>query len=61
MDITYRHNHPNSTGIAPAGELNTIRIYIGDSATAMVAGDTVLDDMFMDQAAVTDKTILFSA
>jgi len=61
MDITYRHNHPNSTGIAPAGELNTIRIYIGDSSTAMIAGDTVLDNMFMDQAAVTDKTILFSA
>lgn len=61
LDVTYRHNHPNSTGIAPAGELNTIRIYIGDSATAMVHGDTSLDEMFMDQGAVTDKTILFSA
>ena len=61
LDITYRHNWPNSTGIAPAGELNTIRIYIGDSSTAMVHGDTSLDEMFMDAGAVTDKTILFSA
>ena len=61
LDITYRHNWPNSTGIAPAGELNTMRIYIGDSSTAMVHGDTSLDEMFMDQGAVTDKTILFSA
>ena len=61
MDITYRHNHPNATGIAPAGELNTIRLYIGDSSTAMAHGDTILDTIFMDQAgAVTDKTILFA-
>jgi hypothetical protein len=61
LDITYRHNWPNSTGIAPAGELNTIRIYLADSSTAMSASDADLNDMFMDATAITDKTILFSA
>ena len=39
ITVEYAHNWPNSTGIAPAGELNQIVIYIGDSATALAAGD----------------------
>ena len=61
IDIHYKHNWPNSTGIAPAGEINVARIYIGDSSTAMIAGDTILDTILMDNAGnVTDKTILFA-
>lgn len=53
LDIQYRHNWPNSTGIAPSGELNTVRMYIGDSATAMVHGDTILDSIFLCSATGT--------
>ena len=35
IEIQYAHNHPSSTGIARAGELNTIRIYVGASSTAL--------------------------
>lgn len=37
--IEYAHNWPTSTGIAPAGELNQLVIYLGDSSTALAAGD----------------------
>ena len=56
LDIQYKHNWPNSTGIAPSGELNTIRMYIGDSATAMVHGDTVIDAQFLISASGTLAT-----
>lgn len=37
--IEYAHNWPTSTGIAPAGELNQLVIYLGASSTALAAGD----------------------
>lgn len=35
IEIQYAHAWPSSTGIARAGELNTIRIYAGASSTAL--------------------------
>jgi hypothetical protein len=35
IEIQYAHAWPSSTGIARAGELNTIRIYVGASSTAL--------------------------
>ena len=37
--IEYAHDWPSSTGIAPAGELNQLVIYLGDSSTALAAED----------------------
>ena len=56
LDIQYKHNWPNSTGIAPSGELNTVRMYIGDGTTAMVHGDTTLDAQFLISASGTLAT-----
>ena len=35
IDIQYKHAHPASTGIARAAEINTLRIYVGGSSTAL--------------------------
>jgi hypothetical protein len=35
IEIQYAHAWPSSTGIARAGELNTVRIYAGASSTAL--------------------------
>jgi len=35
LEISYRHGHPADTGIARAGELNTIKIYFGSSSTPL--------------------------
>lgn len=35
IEIAYTHAHPTSTGIARAAELNTVRIYVGGSSTAL--------------------------
>jgi len=35
IEIQYAHSWPSSTGIARAGELNTVRIYAGASSTAL--------------------------
>jgi len=37
LEITYKHGHPASTGIARAGELNTLKVYFGSSSTALAA------------------------
>ena len=37
LEIQYKHDHPSSTGIARAGEINTIKIFVGSSATALAA------------------------
>lgn len=37
LEIVYKHGHPADTGIARAGELNTIKIYFGSSSTALAA------------------------
>lgn len=46
VTVEYAHNWPTSTGIAPAGTLNQVVLYVGDSGTAMVAGDTNIDAIF---------------
>ena len=56
LDIQYKHNWPNSTGIAPSGELNRVRLYIGDGTTAMVHGDTHIDAQFLISAGGTLQT-----
>lgn len=35
LEIAYKHDHPASTGIARAGEINTLKIYFGTSSTAL--------------------------
>lgn len=35
IEIQYVHDHPASTGIARAAEINTVRIYAGASSTAL--------------------------
>lgn len=37
VEIQYTHDWPSSTGIARAGEINTVQIYFGNSATALTA------------------------
>jgi len=37
LEIQYKHDWPAGTGIARAGELNTIKIYFGSSSTALAA------------------------
>ncbi len=37
LEIVYKHDHPSSTGIARAGELNTLKVYFGGSSTAPTA------------------------
>ena len=37
LEIQYKHDHPSSTGIARAGEVNTIKIFVGSSSTALSA------------------------
>jgi hypothetical protein len=43
VEIQYEHNHPGSTGIARAAQLNSIKIYVIDTA----AGSTVADTIFL--------------
>jgi len=47
VEIQYAHAHPSDTGIARAGELNTIKIYIVDTA----AGSTTADTVFLGASA----------
>jgi hypothetical protein len=42
LEIAYEHGHPSSTGIARAGELNVVKIYVVET----VAGSTTLDTTF---------------
>jgi hypothetical protein len=35
LEIQYAHDWPSSTGIARAGELNTVQIFFGGSSTAL--------------------------
>jgi hypothetical protein len=37
LEISYKHDHPASTGIARAGEINTLKIYFGSSSTVLAA------------------------
>ena len=38
-------NWPNGAGIAPAGSMNTVKFYFGDSSTELVHGDTEADKL----------------
>lgn len=40
IDISYQHGHPSSTGIARAGELNNVRIYLLDAASGSTTSET---------------------
>lgn len=42
IDITYAHDHPSSTGIARAAELNNVRIYIPTAVAAGTNADIIL-------------------
>lgn len=37
LEIQYKHDHPASTGIARPGEINTLKVFIGSSATPLAA------------------------
>ena len=37
LEIQYKHAHPSSTGIARAGEINTLKVFVGSSSTALSA------------------------
>lgn len=41
IEIQYKHDWPSSTGIARAGELNTLKIFVGTSSTALAALGTL--------------------
>lgn len=46
LTISYEHGWPTSTGIAPAGTLNQVVLYVGADGTADTAGDTNIDTIF---------------
>jgi len=47
LTISYEHNWPTGSGIAPAGTLNQAVIYVGKAgASAPAAGDTNVDEIF---------------
>lgn len=58
--IEYAHDWPSSTGIAPAGELNQLVIYLGDSATALAAGDFAAFQTVFAVALATDEDQLYA-
>jgi hypothetical protein len=63
IEIQYAHAWPSSTGIARAGELNTIRIYVGASSTALsYAGESTGADFatVFGYTGGTDSEQLFS-
>jgi hypothetical protein len=37
LEIQYKHDWPSSTGIARAGEINTLKVFVGSSSTALSA------------------------
>lgn len=41
LEIAYEHDHPSSTGIARAGELNVVKIYILETAATNTPYETV--------------------
>ena len=61
IDISYEHNWPSSTGIARAGELNNIKIYVPSQAAASTNTDIVfgLTATEMDITAGTTTELLF--
>ena len=63
IEIQYAHNWPSSTGIARAGELNTIKIYVGAGSTALAYSDEATGGDFatvFGYTGGTDSEQLFS-
>jgi hypothetical protein len=64
IDISYAHDHPTSTGIARAAELNNVRIYWGKGSTALSNAtddaNTVMDDVLGITTIGTSQVILGS-
>lgn len=56
LEIAYQHSHPQSTGIARAAELNTIKIYIVEAAALATPYETVFG---ISTWAAGDSEILF--
>ena len=46
VTISYDHNWPTGSGIAPAGTLNQAVIYVGKATAAAGASDTNADEVF---------------
>eukprot|EP00914_Ancora_sagittata_P021165 GHVO01041616.1.p1 GENE.GHVO01041616.1~~GHVO01041616.1.p1 ORF type:complete len:361 (+),score=-13.87 GHVO01041616.1:439-1521(+) len=46
ITVEYTHNWPSSTGIAPAGELNQVVLYVGGGTDADTAGETNIETIF---------------
>ena len=46
LTISYEHNWPTGSGIAPAGTLNQAVLYIGADGTADTTSDTNIDTVF---------------
>lgn len=38
LEIQYKHDWPSSTGIGRAGEINTLKVYVGSSSTPIAGG-----------------------
>lgn len=61
LTIEYTHNWPNSTGIAPAGELNQLVIYVADGTSALTAGDMLSAGVVFAIAFATEEDQLYKA
>jgi hypothetical protein len=59
VEIQYAHAHPADTGIARAGEMNSIKIYIVDTAAASTVADTVFLGSDAANWGATDTERLF--
>jgi hypothetical protein len=68
-EIQYTHGHPSDTGIARANDVNTLKLYVGSSSTALAAAanfvtvfGTTLASLAIatDQEGITDLGVLQS-
>lgn len=59
--IEYAHDWPSSTGIAPAGELNQLVIYLGQASGALAATDYAGFEAVFEIALATDEDQLQEA
>lgn len=59
ITVEYAHNWPSSTGIAPAGELNQVVLYVG--ASTAIASNTSNQNITAPFGITNDTTVLESA
>ena len=59
ITIEYAHNWPSSTGIAPAGELNQVVLYVG--AATVIASNTTDQNITAPFGITNSATVLESA